>query len=158
MFTLPDIHPLMNFESIRCELKRCCRESEHVVVERLEPMLDPFSGPEGQLFRDDAREIRVSLKWLRQRIQRFGADRDSGRDDWNQLIAQVTHELELLQRRATNLQEAIQAQPVHSSDTGDDDSSQKSDQKEAEVNEQEGCSRADGETKADVSDEELCCC
>lgn len=154
MFTLPDIHPLMNFESIRCELKRCCRQSEHVVVERLEPMLDPLAGPEGQLFRDDTREIRVSLKWLRQRIQTFGADRGSGRDDWSELIAQVTHELELLQRRATNLQESIQAQSVHSSDTGDADSRKK----EAEVNEDEGCSGADGEAKADVTDEELCCC
>lgn len=117
------------------------------MAEQVEPIPDPLSGPEGQLFREDAREIRVSLKWLQQHIQAFGAHQDAGRDDWSHLITQVTHELELLQRRAINLQEAIQALSAHSSGTGDADSDEK-----------EGSSGADTDEKTDVSDEELCCC
>jgi hypothetical protein len=100
MFALPHILPLLNFETIRCELKHCCRESEDLLVASAGPLLERLSDPEGQRFQNAIHKVRVSLQWLRQRIHTFDTPQHTAsRADWNKLVSQVTQELQLLQRR-----------------------------------------------------------
>ncbi|MFT5326713.1 MAG: hypothetical protein ACI8P0_004595 [Planctomycetaceae bacterium] len=127
MFALPDIHPLLNFETLRCELKRCCRGSEDAMVASLDPLLERLSGPESQLFEEDARQVRVSLKWMRQRIHTFGKDHSVSRDDWSQLVAQVAQELQLLQHRSESIRAAISELAVHSRDPQSEDLQEETD-------------------------------
>ena len=122
MFTLPDIHPLLNFETVRCELKRCCRVSEEAMVHTLYPLLEGLSSPEGQLLEEDARQLRVNLKWLRQRIHRFGIHDTASRADWSKLIAQVSCEIQLLQERAARIHESIFKLATGHRESPDDDS------------------------------------
>lgn len=132
MFTLPDIHPLLNFETVRCELKRCCRVPEETLVHTLYPLLEQLSGPEGQLLEEDARQVRISLKWLHQRIHTFGRHDNALRDDWSNLVAQVDCEIHFLQKQAARIHEAIfELATGHLESPGDD---------------------------AEVCEEDTCCC
>lgn len=107
MFTLPDIHPLLNFETVRCELKRCCGESEEAMVHTLDPLIEQLSGPERQLLEEDARQVRINLRWSRQRIHSFGINDSASRYDWSNLVSQVSCKLQFLQEQAASIHESI---------------------------------------------------
>ncbi|NQV27883.1 MAG: hypothetical protein HQ518_26330 [Rhodopirellula sp.] len=121
MFTLPDIHPLLNLETVRCELKHCCGVSEEAMVHTLYPLIKQLSGPERQLLEEDTRQVRINLRWLRQRIHTFGIHDSASRDDWNSLIAQVSGEMQFLQEQAARIHESIfELATGHRESPGDD--------------------------------------
>lgn len=161
MFTFPEFDSRLNFESIRCELKGCCRQSQQVVRDRLDPLLDRLTGPEQQLFSDDARQVQVSLKWLSRRVQTFRRGERSTRDDWDQLVAEATEELELLQRRVESIEEAARELlgPLAENEQSTSEVGEDCSENVTENAEENGTECAEKEVReADVNDEELCCC
>ena len=75
----PAIHPLLNYETIRCELRRYCHENETHLARRYARCRGEMRGPQQQLLDEDIRELRLMLRWLRYQVHTFHS---TTRDEW----------------------------------------------------------------------------
>lgn len=119
MLPRPDIHSLLNFESIRCELRRYIRKIESILDSSATAdsgkQTDP-ANPGQETRTSPVDEARRSLDRLRQEIDDFApvarppqAGNSSIREEWIRLVEHVCAEVEQLQSDHTDLFQAAAA-------------------------------------------------
>ncbi len=166
MTSIPDLHPLLNFETMRCDLQRCCRETESEIKDQRQALLESVTGPEQQLVDEDIRELLVAARWLRRRVYTFQTTSVTthvvsvtARDEWNQFSEQAIAELTKLHTQWQKLQtDSQQSQPASTDDCGSEDSCRSESASPSEV--EAGCEAGSGaaDEVAAGCDHELCCC
>ncbi|MBI1312300.1 hypothetical protein GC176_13505 [bacterium] len=111
MISISEIHPSLNFETIRCELRRYCREVETEIKTRGEALRESVSGPEQQLLEEDVHELLVTVRWLRQRVHSFYSAgvatvliNATAREEWKQFAQEAVTELRRIEARFQRLE------------------------------------------------------
>jgi len=110
MTSIPELHPLLNFETIRCELDRCCRDTESWLAEchqQCRECREAAAGSEQEFLDEQFQDLENSMKWLRQRVQTFQPAEAASRNDWAWLSDEVGKQLHAVQTRAESLVEEM---------------------------------------------------
>lgn len=147
MFSVPEFHPLLNFEFIRCDLRRCCVEFESAVQDLATDVQNHCAGPECQLLEEDLRDVQVNLRWLRQRIRTFQPLCTTARKDWDSMAENVICELRMLQSRAEQIRETVgEFSPSDKQSCVEESEDRQSENTDSNGNGAESC------------EDQLCCC
>lgn len=160
MFTFPEIHPLLNFEMIRSELSVACRGLENSLVTCEQNCRDHVGGPETQLLEEDFRELRLAVRWLKQRTASFEPSEPSRagpvalRNEWMNLIQQVRAELTGIHSRMEALAETFN---IETELAAEDSKSNCESGSDNDVKSQSSDDN-NGGSNCDTLQDELCCC